>query len=138
LSQTISKSSLLENMYREIIYNFITTTFFIFCQNVKSFVVNFRSRDVEALKLMKHFDEFLRGETSMSPVFSDKWVMPKSFYFKRVICRFSSITKSRFLQSHPSITKTFGSCLKAYFSYLYTIVQPSPEFFHFIMFNINN
>ena len=37
LSQTISKSSLLENMYREIIYNFITTTFFIFCQNVKRF-----------------------------------------------------------------------------------------------------
>ena len=72
LSQTISKSSLLENMYRKVIYNFITTTFFIFCQNVKSFVVNFRSRDVEALKLMKHFDEFLRGETSMSPVFSDK------------------------------------------------------------------
>ena len=33
-----------------------------------------RARDVEALKLMKHFDEFLGGETNLSPVFNDKWV----------------------------------------------------------------
>ena len=32
----------------------------------------YRSRDVEALKLMKHFEDFLRGETSLSPVFNDK------------------------------------------------------------------
>ncbi len=31
-----------------------------------------RSRTVEALKLMKHFEEFVAGETSMSPVFTDK------------------------------------------------------------------
>ncbi len=31
-----------------------------------------RSRDVEALRLMKHFDEFLGGETNLSPVFNDK------------------------------------------------------------------
>jgi len=31
-----------------------------------------RARAVEALKLMKHFDEFLDGETSVSPVFMDK------------------------------------------------------------------
>lgn len=32
-----------------------------------------RARDVEALRLMKHFDEFLGGETSpLSPVFTDK------------------------------------------------------------------
>jgi hypothetical protein len=31
-----------------------------------------RSRDVEALRLMKHFDEFLGGETALSPVFNDK------------------------------------------------------------------
>ena len=31
-----------------------------------------RSRDVEALKLMKHFEEFLGGETALSPVFNDK------------------------------------------------------------------
>lgn len=31
-----------------------------------------RSRDVEALKLMKHFEEFLGGETSLSPLFTDK------------------------------------------------------------------
>jgi hypothetical protein len=33
---------------------------------------DFRSRDVEALKLMKHFEEFLRGETALSPVFNEK------------------------------------------------------------------
>ena len=32
-----------------------------------------RARDVEALKLMKHFDEFLGGETNLSPVFNDKY-----------------------------------------------------------------
>ena len=33
-----------------------------------------RARDVEALKLMRHFEEFLgsRGETSLSSVFNDK------------------------------------------------------------------
>ena len=31
-----------------------------------------RSRDVEALKLMRHFEEFLGGETSLSSVFNDK------------------------------------------------------------------
>jgi hypothetical protein len=31
-----------------------------------------RARAVEALKLMKHFDDFLDGETSVSPVFMDK------------------------------------------------------------------
>jgi len=31
-----------------------------------------RSRDMEALRLMKHFDEFLGGETNLSPVFNDK------------------------------------------------------------------
>lgn len=31
-----------------------------------------RARDVEALKLMKHFDEFLGGEANLSPVFNDK------------------------------------------------------------------
>jgi len=31
-----------------------------------------RARAEEALKLMKHFDEFLDGETSVSPVFMDK------------------------------------------------------------------
>jgi len=31
-----------------------------------------RARAVEALRLMKHFDEFLDGETSVSPVFLDK------------------------------------------------------------------
>lgn len=31
-----------------------------------------RSRDVEALRLMKHFEEFLGGETALSPVFNDK------------------------------------------------------------------
>ena len=31
-----------------------------------------RSRTVEALKLMKHFEEFVAGETSISPVFTDK------------------------------------------------------------------
>ena len=30
-----------------------------------------RSRDVEALKLMRHFEEFLCGEASLSPVFND-------------------------------------------------------------------
>jgi len=31
-----------------------------------------RARAVEALKLIKHFDEFLEGETSVAPVFMDK------------------------------------------------------------------
>ncbi len=31
-----------------------------------------RARVVEALRLMKHFDEFLGGETNLSPVFNDK------------------------------------------------------------------
>ena len=31
-----------------------------------------RARAEEALKLMKHFDDFLDGETSVSPVFMDK------------------------------------------------------------------
>jgi len=31
-----------------------------------------RARAVEALKLMKHFDDFLDGDTSVSPVFMDK------------------------------------------------------------------
>jgi len=31
-----------------------------------------RARAVEALRLIKHFDEFLDGETSLSPVFMDK------------------------------------------------------------------
>jgi len=31
-----------------------------------------RARAVEALKLFKHFDEFLDGQTSMAPVFKDK------------------------------------------------------------------
>lgn len=31
-----------------------------------------RARDVEALKLMKHLNEFIRGETNLSPVFNDK------------------------------------------------------------------
>lgn len=31
-----------------------------------------RARDSEALRLMKHFDEFLGGETNLSPVFNDK------------------------------------------------------------------
>ena len=31
-----------------------------------------RSRGVEALKLMRHFEEFLGGETSLSSVFNDK------------------------------------------------------------------
>jgi hypothetical protein len=36
-----------------------------------------RARAVEALKLFKHFDEFLDGQTSMAPVFKDKtrWVL---------------------------------------------------------------
>jgi hypothetical protein len=31
-----------------------------------------RSRAVEALKLMKHFEEFIDGATSTSPIFTDK------------------------------------------------------------------
>lgn len=31
-----------------------------------------RARAEEALKLMKHFDDFLDGDTSVSPVFTDK------------------------------------------------------------------
>ena len=31
-----------------------------------------RARAEEALKLMQHFDDFLDGETSVSPVFMDK------------------------------------------------------------------
>ena len=30
-----------------------------------------RARDVEALKLMRHFEEFLSGEAALSPIFND-------------------------------------------------------------------
>jgi len=42
-----------------------------------------RARAVEALRLIKHFDEFLDGETSVSPVFMDKsrWNTFTGIYF---------------------------------------------------------
>jgi hypothetical protein len=51
-------------------YSSIRQTIHSQSYSIKVFL-NFRSRDVEALRLIKHFEEFLRKD-NLSPVFTDK------------------------------------------------------------------